>query len=121
MKIYNLTHNAQTVFSGSEDGCFFELQKRQIHSSHHAIKYEGWKVESQEVTKEEGEEILKGDRYSKIIAELLEPLEFVTGKRWIKIKFEDGSTGTGDKNAMNYSSTTPGSKVKVMRGYTTKD
>jgi len=121
MKIYILTHDNTEQYKGSEDGCFIELQKRQPHSSSHALKFEGWKVTAHEVTAEEGNAILERDRYSKIIAELLEPLNFLTGNRWIKIKFEDGTTGKGDRNAMNYSDSRPGAKVQIMRGYITKE
>lgn len=119
MKIYNLTHNAQTVFSGSEQGCFFELQKRQSHSADHAIKYEGWKVTGQEVSEEEGKQILAADRWSETRATLAE--DFNHNRQWVKIILADGTEAQGNRNAMRYSGTTKGSKVIIMQGFICKD
>ncbi len=42
---FNLTHNGEVVFTGSEGDCYMKLQKSQSQSADWAIKYEGWKVE----------------------------------------------------------------------------
>tara|TARA_B110000902_G_scaffold57447_1_gene67213 strand:+ start:3678 stop:4196 length:519 start_codon:yes stop_codon:yes gene_type:complete len=45
-RIFKLTLDNEIIFTGSENECFYHLQKIQPNSYDHATKYEGYKVNS---------------------------------------------------------------------------
>ena len=47
MKKFILSHQGVEVFKGTENECYFKLQRSQSQSADWAIKYEGWKVEEE--------------------------------------------------------------------------
>lgn len=42
---YQLLKDGKIVFEGTENECYFKLQRLQGHSADYATKYGGWKVE----------------------------------------------------------------------------
>lgn len=41
---FKLTHKDELIFTGTENECYFKLQKTQSQSADWAMKYEGWKT-----------------------------------------------------------------------------
>lgn len=40
-----LSKDGRTVFTGTEDNCYYALLNKQSQSTSHAIKYEGWSID----------------------------------------------------------------------------
>lgn len=43
-KTFKLTQHGELKFKGSENECYYKLQRLQGQSANWAMKYEGWKV-----------------------------------------------------------------------------
>lgn len=43
--IYILSRDSEEKFRGTENECYFKLQRLQSQSADWAMKYEGWKIE----------------------------------------------------------------------------
>ena len=43
-EIWELKHKGELIFEGSENECYFKLQKSQSQSADWAMKYEGWTI-----------------------------------------------------------------------------
>ena len=59
---FTLSQNGIEKFTGTENECYFKLQRLQGQSADWAIKYEGWKIE--EIDEETGQKfrwVTKGD------------------------------------------------------------
>lgn len=50
-ELYNLIHDNEIIFTGTENQCYFKLQRYQSHSADWAMKYEGYKITKVETTK----------------------------------------------------------------------
>lgn len=52
MKItqFELSKHGEVKFTGTENECYFKLQKMQSQSADWAMKYEGWKVKPKKQT-----------------------------------------------------------------------
>ncbi|AGO47450.1 hypothetical protein Phi19:3_gp046 [Cellulophaga phage phi19:3] len=46
MQQYNLSQDGEIKFTGTENECYMQLQRKQSQSAHWAMKYEGWKIEA---------------------------------------------------------------------------
>jgi len=43
--MYQLKRDGKVIFEGTENDCYFKLQKIQPQSTRHVIRYEGYSVE----------------------------------------------------------------------------
>jgi len=45
MEEYTLTQDKREVFKGTENQCYYKLQRSQSFSASWAMKYEGWRIQ----------------------------------------------------------------------------
>jgi len=48
IEVWELRQNGELKFTGSNNECYFKLQRLQGQSAHHAMKYEGWTIDLKE-------------------------------------------------------------------------